>query len=200
MSIGRTRILAAGAAALAVAAAGSAHAALSTEPPSGPDKTGIVLSESSLDANPIGGKAFFVRLGRERRAGQAGDGCLVRERRDPRSFKASPFGLPATGRFQVFLTDRRRPKGLVALRWAEDPNLTPGLRPERLPIRGLRAFRFGGEPGFWQARIGLPPGVPSYLVVRAAWPDPDDCAVGPDLIKIGLAFEPLSGPAGRFRR
>jgi hypothetical protein len=189
-------------AAVAVALGSSAFAsislaALGKDPkPSSQGHAQIVFSQSGPDTNGIGSDTFAMRFGTAKGKGQAADDCVVHEKREPRSFESSPFGLPVTGGLAFYLKDRRKPASIVVRRWASDPGLRPDARPETLPLRRLVAYRFEGAVSFWAARVRIPVRTPSWLEVRVAWPDPDDCAAGNDFVAAGVAFEPLPPPGG----
>jgi hypothetical protein len=140
---------------------------------------------NGLDSNPVLARTFRAHIGDPR---VANDYCGVLEHRALREFTFDPFGLRDGSPNPLFLLENRRPK-ISIQRWGSNPNLSPGLKPETLRVEKLRATRGAkGNPMYWSAEVALPPGVPSYLVVRASWRDPDDCAAGPDWIASGIAF------------
>lgn len=179
--IARNALIIMAAAALSAAMAPIAFGAMV---PSGP--TGIpAVVFGGIDANPVRAKTFMARIGE----GPKGtDHCRILEQHKPRSFNVSPFGPPPSGRLRMFLIDVRKPK-LTVLRWRSDPNAT-AAKPEPLAVGKLAAQRFEGKATSWSAVISLPAEEPSYVVVRAAWSDPDDCAAGPDKLAAAAAFLP----------
>jgi hypothetical protein len=155
----------------------------------------VILSEGfSRDSNLFGAATFVRRFGAERGAGQAADDCVVDEKRGARVFRPSPFGLPSGRLLWIQTRDRRKPS-LRVRRWAADPNSSPDAEAEALPARKRMALRFEGKAWAWATAVKVPVGEPSWLVIRVAWPDPDDCAAGDDYIMSGVSFEAAPGPA-----
>jgi hypothetical protein len=179
-------------AALVVTMAPAALGALAGDPPtSQKGHPMVVFSQGGLDSNPVNGDTFMARFDKPRAKRQAGDNCSILEKRQPRSFRVSPFGPPRNGRMRIFLTDRRRPS-LSVVRWSVDPNQSQGAKSETLHVRGLTASKFEGKTNYWQAKVSLPPDEASYVVVHASWRDPGGCAAGPDRLASGVAFSPLA--------
>jgi hypothetical protein len=179
-------------AALVVAMAPVALGALAADPAtSHKGHATVVFSQGGLDSNPVNGDTFMARFDKPRAKRQAGDNCSIFEKRQPRSFRASPFGPPRNGRMRIFLMDRRRPS-LSVVRWSIDPNQSQEAKSETLRVQGLTASKLEGKTNHWQAKISLPPDQASYVVVRVAWRDPGGCATGPDRLASGVSFVPLA--------
>jgi hypothetical protein len=179
--------------ALVVAMAPAALGALAgTSPTSHKGHATVVFSQGGLDSNPVNGNTFMARFDKPRAKRQAGDNCSILEKRQLRSFRASPFGPPRNGRMRIFLMDRRRPS-LSVVRWSVDPNQSQGEKPETLRVQGLTASKSKGKTNYWQAKVSLPPDESSYVVVRVAWRDPGGCATGPDRLASGISFVPRAG-------
>ena len=149
----------------------------------------VVFSQGGPDSNPVNGDTFMVRFDKPRAKRQAADNCSILEKRQPRSFRVSPFGPPPNGRMRIFLMDRRRPS-LSVVRWSVDPNQSQGAKSETLRVQGLTASKLEGKANYWQAKVSLPPDESSYVVVRVAWRDPGGCATGPDRLASGVVFSP----------
>lgn len=190
--IERWVLLAMATAALIVAMAPAALGALAGAPPtSHKGHAMVVFSQGGLDSNHVNGDTFMARFDKPRAKGQAGDNCSIFEKRQPRSFRVSPFGPPRNGKMRIYLTNRRRPS-LSVVRWSVDPNQSQGAKPETLRVQSLTASKFEGKTNYWQAQVSLPPDEASYVVVRASWRDPGDCAAGPDRLASGVALSPLA--------
>jgi hypothetical protein len=178
--------------AFVVAMAPAALGALAGAPPtSHKEHATVVFSQGGLDSNPVNGNTFMARFDKPRAKRQAGDNCSILEKRQPRSFRVSPFGPPRNGRMRIFLMDRRRPS-LSVVRWSVDPNQSQEAKSETLRVQGLTASKLDGKTNYWQAKISLPSDESSYVVVHASWRDPRGCATGPDLLASGVSFVPLA--------
>lgn len=190
--IGRGGLLVTATVALVVAITPAALGALAGELSSSHKGHGmVVFAQGGLDSNSVNGDTFMARFDKPRANRQGGDNCSILEKRQSRSFRASPFGPPWNGRMWIYLAGRRRPS-LSVVRWSTDPNQSQGAKFETLRVQGLTALKFEGETNYWRAKVFLPSDEASYVVVHASWRDPGGCAVGPDRLASGVAFFPLA--------